>query len=201
VLVAMLRGWRLPNLVGREPLNPTIPSSAIMTPVAGSASGAGQCDAHCRTAFKNTVRAAKRPISMMHSAASLSQLRIASPMACTFPQQLWWVSAIFPSAPCRDPDCPARQAPTAHHPTRRSAPARSSASAACTPSAPDPPAQPRQVPCRAPALHPVPAPVCNSSRPSDPPDCKPTTSLDSDPNANLDPTLHRPSTQPPALSK
>ena len=44
MLVATLRGWRLPTLIGREPLNPTIPSSAIMTPVAGSASGAGS---HC----------------------------------------------------------------------------------------------------------------------------------------------------------
>ena len=41
-LVATLRGWKPPTLVGREPLNPTIPSSAIMTPAAGSASGAGE---------------------------------------------------------------------------------------------------------------------------------------------------------------
>ncbi len=43
-LVATLRGWRLAKGAGREPLNPALPSSAIMPPLSpGLAPGAGMC--------------------------------------------------------------------------------------------------------------------------------------------------------------
>ena len=95
MLVATLRGWRLPNMVGREPLNPTIPSSALMTPVAGSASGAGPCATH--------MSEPTPPVVLI--CGNLKQPSVAvSPRTCCFPMRAAPAFSHCQSQACRGLD-------------------------------------------------------------------------------------------------